>query len=681
MPKRKFGWKRRIAAAVVAIIAIHLLFKYVPLYIETRHRFYPEAWAEADAILRDFVGDAAVDRGIFSIPKSQIGVSHCGAAWVRLDDRPTLVITPEGCAIRHSGSGINEKLQFGAVSRQEAQHVMAVLNYTAAAEVAPSGGFDDVGEDRGFHLRDFYAGPGASEELSADSSAMSVTGVLRRGLAAAYLARPPSGFEGAVDEKRIAAAVAATLDLSMPPEDHFDGRVLRAAVAAAEAHPARALTGPLKRIERMREAAYNPWPKWLWDMGLMETARISRRNRGRLLPHAAGAVKICRSWPGPRREAQLAYLEKTVLTGGRPQAGLISRHPDEFTRMVSEHWRQLEASRIVRYLQYAIRWGDGGRAIAERAVASQDPLLRAHGHLTLFDISGDRAQLAACIEASRMPVQMLGPDAVNDRYHWRNFYCALNRRYAQNGALREIPAFFAECCAGLPAETKNRYIFFDGPSSPVLQMLPALARSGTDEGMAILREIVEIGDGFYRQSLPSNPFSARLPAPLTNNIFAGASDIEEALAAGGPAVREFMLDYLQDKEHGFDGCASRIFIKALALKGDAEALELFENWPGPPQGDRRADPFWSKFWDVGELAARAAIEIRVRRADDVPEFLLSLPPEDRIDAERVAVERLADENTANELQALLADDKYAPIRREILMALARRREIEANQRE
>lgn len=151
---RNMSLRKRLLVAVLAIAAVHASFYYIPRWWLTRPRFDEAAWREAVEILKADVGAAAVEKGLFSIPRIPVSTPYEVVTSATMTARDSTPLLPYGqrqkevwlrlggddCAMLFtkshtgfSGQPVIDSIEACRLGPAEARHVWRVLKYLSTA--------------------------------------------------------------------------------------------------------------------------------------------------------------------------------------------------------------------------------------------------------------------------------------------------------------------------------------------------------------------------------------------------------------------------------------------------------------------------------------------------------------------------------------------------------------------
>ncbi len=692
MKKIRLTLKVRIIIAVVAIAAIHAAFTFIPPWWDARPRFYPDAWAEADSILREEVGNAAVDKGLFFIPKDKVRAPRNLEITLTSNLPPQNDTLSDSCLVCGDTVYLGNAQRLARVSPEKARHVVAVFAYLRNVVAADQGEPPEIDSTSFFYRLKEDSFVRAKD----DDGERTLVAAVRVHSGLRYCERLQNGALPLLDQdEEIGRLAYALLQEVIPPRTSFQESLAETATDLLDESPCLDAVDLLKRMISIQDARDS----------------ASRRDWLRRIP------VIGRLFAGPREDYDIPsadyVLTTTLALGGkspqervdfalnllfgeekpsdelenfRPVCYLVQNWPDAFRERVIKEWPGLTPEDRGGYFRCINQCGTGIEAIAALVVAEDDEHLRAKAGCVLCKTTGESRFLDECI--GLMPLWDKS-DPSKD-FEWTTECESLRDLYKEDRTLKAIPDYFSKAWLSLPQTSKNKDVL---RHLPIESCFTTLTLAGRPDTLSAAVEILDV----YADPPVSSPDTQFCGGVYRyNSIELFSEDTYEMLVeTADPACIDAMLAYLQKDPSCLMGRMREAYTNILAKRGDMRVLPLIEQAvlaAGPvkePEAKATDDIESNAYLYYGGYSSddyqrrsyvnwlyRSAAEVRITNAPDPLAHLLASTEKERTFAAAPAAELLAARFTESELLALLADDTYAPIRMHVFLALCNRRYLD-----
>jgi hypothetical protein len=655
--------RSRIVIAVAAIALIHALFQWVPGYIERRPRFYEEAWTRAIEILKEEVGSAAVENGVFHIPREEISVASIGGAWQRFAGWHFMVL-PGGDALL-----VTPEPRISHISGERAQRLLAVFRYLLLVRVSSMPEIDDENGNAGFTIFDGRRVLSEDDWVDSDSPLP----VRVRANAAERLCRSLAKSDDLTlveEEDETAAALCRAAGHCRRIRNRFEAALLEFAANGLCEYPTAGAVPALAKIKRLVDTLENRsnWLDTLEDVPVIGRFFGWGQSQDWREVDVDDALWACEHLAGRSEAEQLAVYEEELFTkeesAVRP-CRFIREYPDDFTAFALKHWDSLSSDNRSLYFMCARRCGDGGRAVAEKFLDSEDLSDRVNAKCVLFKTTGDLRYLAASLEELRPPDD---PAALSndERYEFQNAIRVLAPLDDEDPVSEEIASCFRDHWRSLSEADLEWDAMRDFGAQNVCT---ALIAAGGRENIEIAMEIVRKEDEktqFYAASRYATWWNPQLWC--TNAL----------LQSKDPLVADAILEYVRGELPQLKRSAWFSLSRVLALKGDERLAALFkEALPrveaGEPQASFRRTGSGTTEYSRSEILKSLIAVVEAVNAEDPVLFLLEVPDEDRELVTNLGGTDLLAAYTEDQILALMAEDRCEPLLSLLYEALLARR--------
>jgi len=335
--------RKRIAAAVIAIAVIHLAFYAGPRWWYGRARVYREAYDEATGIIEEQFGEKAVADGVVSIPDEPVSVPYKGQTlWDNSNWWPALNVFiggPDGdswVVFGREVRGCALEVTAARTSWQRARGIAAVFAYLDRVRV-------ETGEPAS------PGGPDQSPMAIADlTGPVQQTAKMREALR--VVTAPDLEFTGARDV--VVKALGDIVRASLPPRSDADFFRLTRFLARQRELAGKESLESLKRIEALvaRQAARPPVLYRIPFLGKAMKIRDERtaflRSVWEHLPYEIWAIES--GFEARPEEEQTAFLLKMAFPGPSAAPALLPdyaardllerRYPEALANYYAEHY-------------------------------------------------------------------------------------------------------------------------------------------------------------------------------------------------------------------------------------------------------------------------------------------------------------------------------------------------------
>jgi hypothetical protein len=407
-------------------------------------------------------------------------------------------------------------------------------------------------------------------------------------------------------------------------------------------YPGREVEAPLRRIGRI-DAAYKTCsmlarlPVLGELVNRLEMASDVRTDAG----EAAALLTVVEALEnkGPKERFEVA-ARKFLPSYVPPTRGL------DCPQALIEAWPQLDRRGKLWRLRWAYLYLDSP-SLAELAAADSDPIVRCHGELILFQLTGDRAHLARCLASLAESMQAPAQSRQTDQLYTDAIF-RLGAVYIADPQIEEIATGFRASLADSPAPpTAQLALYRRSALADCAMVVPLLTAGGEENTEAVVRFL-------------SSPAGDAAASAASRADVVRRGWVLSALA-GNPDRR--IADLLVDRLHavgGGPGAPTRdLYALALAARGDERLLDFAGSSPA----------------SVASFLARPVMELRLRRAEDLPTEMVAIAEEgsDMQALAGAAVNALVARYSEEELMSLLADEAHVQLRGIIYIALVKRR--------
>ena len=282
-------------ATIAAVTAIHATAYLVPRLWHERARLYPGAYEKAVRILKEEFGDAAVARGVITIPRGRVVAPYRGTVDVSL---MTVVLSPPGesswVVARHFDA-VLPYCTVGRISREKAKGIWVTLSYLGSAEVAGTppvvpATFDlrafepAVFSDRSFQgvARDRRG----CEKVSVANGSIeaAVRGLLQRRLSEDGVAH--EGVVTSRNERDLCEGLKALIEQCLPPRGPADGQCVEVPLEDYTFTQGRGALGYLRAVSKYMSDRPSPFAalqRLPWVGGAIRRWQTARKQSHRRL--------------------------------------------------------------------------------------------------------------------------------------------------------------------------------------------------------------------------------------------------------------------------------------------------------------------------------------------------------------------------------------------------------------
>jgi len=649
---------RRIVAFVAAVVIVHAAFYAGPRWWYSRPRVYPQAYEKAVEALKEVVGPAAVERGVFAIAKEPVWVPYEGRAVVK--GSPSLVVClaapgRDSYLIWDNDSGGSKAAW---ISRAQAEEAWAAFQYLHTATAAFPGmvpsqanvGVNEIGfVDATWYYPAIWT---SAREAAGGTSSIPEDSV--RHFAYRRLAKELSkGHKVAGGNEMLAPALTALVTPCIVPQNDVDKEILDRYIGEYAHTAGRGALGALKKIDsRNRRGMHaldlsNRHPKWkILDDWLTERAH---RMSDLIGPDVAQLIQEVNGVKGRSDEECEEILKKSLQSGrywdwetATAWGTLSDRSPAKLLAVLADNYRPGTAN-IATLPPFA---GPGDRIVK---LIAEDPTNPARGDaaLILFRATHDKryvdtikdAAMAAAyggrwMDAGRAHYVLANvlaahkeyPDAVDLEAFTGTLLQSANPQYVDN--MRFIAGALGDASAGATPVLAN---LLDRPET----IIPASYGAAGD----LIR--------------------AEAAKALGRIASAGAADA--------------LMACLDGSKREANQAVARAAVDALGDVGDVRALPILEKiLDGFGPADTSANSSDTDSQPLTRTVVhRAILMIEVKAAQDPCARFLSLAEADR---SLFSAADLARRFSADQLRMLLPDDRCRDSRVRVYSALAQQLE-------
>ncbi len=668
MKRIRLTIRRRIIIAVLAIAVIHALFRWVPGYVERRPRFYEDAWARAVEVLKEEVGAAAVENGIFQIPRDEISVASYGGVWE--EGEWAFMVLPSGDTFP-CVSGLN----LAHLSPGEAQRLLATFRYLSLVSIPSMAQRDHDSPEECFMVFD------GRRMLREAETYYPYYGLLDERVAANAAARfCRSLAEGGVtlveSQEEKAAALCRTLKYCTRIRNRFEAALLELAAGGLCEEPVREAAPTLAKVKRLVERLENSpdWLDFLQEVPVIGELFSDDDSWYWRQVNVDDALWACENLAGKSHEERLPVYEWAILgeeRGDMRVCPLVKGYPEDFTRLVVKHWDSFSDDERSSYLSCARICGDGGAAIAEKLVESDDLSVRVNACCVLYRATGDRKYVALSLDSVRMPEDF---SAVKDdeRSEISGALRSLAGICGEDPSLEDVHAFLKDVWQRMSeADLKWGVMSYRFEADDICS---ALIAGGGRENIQAAMEIIGKHDPDPGPHEIRRYGTAWSPHLWCEDVLLGSDD---------PYLAEAMLESIRADLPNLEGYTWFPFARVLASKGDERLAALLrEHLPSAESlPDEEAEaPIWDPLSDgevKQETAARALVwVVDCMHAEDAVEFLLALPDNERGLVVALGGPRLLGNLGKEDVCMLMAQERCEPILSLLYDTLLERRNSE-----
>jgi len=593
---RNWSLRKRIFIAVTAIAVIHLAFYVGPRWWYTRPRFYPKGYEKAVSILKEEFGEAAVERGVFSIPKDAVVVPYKGFAKVQDTLSRTefhVYLAGDGAYFYFDGLRGKEWVALAARTTAETgRDAWAELAYlertvirgdiTPDCEIQTYGTYtvfcDRVRLDRGVENGSYDAMERMHEERGVISYAKSE---LRARAVRAILEANSAVFASEAEQRR--EVLRAILGASVPPRSSWDReRILRLAGAYGEI----AGEGDLGTLRRLKSAQFvRPWYWFAYRLPVIGTWLEAKRGLAGYVgvgPMAVaprsdhlmsyvnldGHIWAVEALAGKSSAERLRVLSETAFGSGRPdnltivhEAGkrLAREFPQEYGDLLAGNFRPFyDESKIAADPSW---WAKTiaadeplARLIAAEPYRGAEPSVCA----ALYRMTGDKSYLDRLKDVVRARI---------GRDRSRAAMRALLDAYAKDRSLVDIPEFAREVLGVISLTT-------EGEGRDPLKalwlgtnMIDFMIPADDSRCVEILSELVNEPEKVLEAAFAQSPRGRTLWA-----------EAAKALGRSGlPEARDALMRKAESPGFLDDKTVAACVLRGLAISGEPRALPVLRD--------------------------------------------------------------------------------------------------------
>jgi len=692
-PASRLRRKRAVILAVAACAVACALSCIVPRLWCSRPRFYADAYADATALLKQEFGDAAVSRGVISIPKDAIVVPWRAeaATYSALIDASAFVsVNSRSYLVRHLR---NKAVECARVPRQDARRAYAVLAYIdrvrtdggdALVAALGDGLYFNVGgselSDRSwpwlnakrvvqlppsepFSMRLEPVNP----MLSTSNAPKQISELVCDMARARFIESLDASREGAFSQggKVAFAALDAVMRPAVPPLNKWDRLRLESLENDYLASGGRKALPLLKTI--CAGPPY-PWYTFLARVPVFRSILKFQRPEHRFWPVSSdiyGGIWALEQVDGRSDAEQMSLLAAAAFPNShqaivsarsgpeglgrmrKARALLQQRFPDKWRALLVEKYAALPDANYP-----LISWDDkeyflipanpvpGDETVLQLLAADTSTVARMRAYAQLHALT----HAAACIRA-------LEDAVMSSLNHDPHAACAaidaLAGVYKRDPAAFDMLAFARTVLASITGGREN-----EGQGVSVVNGIEAIAGA---EFVPLLSDVL---------CDPDRVFSP-LCGKDTRHYIQQRAALALAHAPGDVAFKT-LTGYVVRDYPDSDLPVTYDAVSALAMRGDPRAIPALRV-VAARGANKPAFPYDS---DAPAHARRAMISIGVKNAPSPSEAFAVLPPEDRA---IFACRELPYFLSKSDLMTLLADDRTRPNRAAILATLARTR--------
>ena len=643
----RLSLKRRIALAIAAIVAIHAAFYVGPRLWYSWPRFYPQGYAQAVSILRETFGDAAVDKGVVTIPRESIvvpyeGAKYAGCCYLRLEgDSVTLLTT-----------GF-PKARVAHVKGKAARDLWAEWKYLENVRIdTPNTRL--LGGDVRFKLTWYFEidyEPRNDSEREAFNEYLTVCEILERAQFKRVIERPNIAFTE--DPKAVQPVVRALARGGLrvrSPYYYVDVR---------DAYFEHLDKGELAFLKRLDRKAHRKAPGWVATIPAVgDKLRRWYEGQGRCF---CGEIWEFEQLRGKSPAEQVAILSEAALGRGAGNSGLKISRKDAmaiFAKGFPDEWRkfvmakgfvlgpQERCSAIPKHGQ--VKPSD--EEFLRFACKDPERFVRVCARSALYSLTKDAADLDAF---------MAEADPVNPQYTYAHDFVRqllegeLCPMLEEDAAVREVLARTLKLIDS--AWSASCTWSEDNKCDFTFKIFEAVCRSDGDFASAFADELLND---------PQKVLSADVPASRVDKLRMAA------LMDGSKASTEALVAYAWSALacEPAPGAVEQLAC-LFSNRGDRRALPALEALLASEErrADDGSDAEAARFRDYDRRMLReGVIFLKLKSASDPLAYLRSLASEERASVYRYAFEELF---TREEVQGLLVDESLEDFRGEILHAL------------
>jgi len=689
--------KARIVIAAVAIIVVHLSFYTAPRKYASWPRFYPSAHAKAVSILRETFGSEAVDKGLVSILRSRVSIPYEGQAMAvvqySLGAETIYVSLSSGCHVVFLGEGA-DRASAARLPAAEAREIAATLAYLMSARTDADCSFGDLSYQRAARFRlagrkwlGLPRGSGRGNGLSGvNADSPSLSEMARTPLVSRFVdkLRKSPALILSTDSAVLTPALRAAIEVSLPPRDALDEQTLNNLVRDYARAAGKDALPLLKRIETLRSSEHSTLFEALRALG-----RVFMKGTGDSetadLPDVSleiWAIETLEGKPDDERLEILTSIAFPMSPSAKQKAprGPYSgspEHEDFAAGYLAEKWPDKWKDLLVANYQFTgdkgeflpprggARAGDARyiRLVAEDMAAPD----RVWALAVLYDERKDEKTLAQVKELVKTEAAV-HPDAAGMALG------ILFDAYARDRSVGDVPKLAREMLAGIkaPVATSSSAPLGATTGASPPQNAPAQASWGDLSNLA--DKIVDLmASSADEKSLGTlsdlvlDPENILSPGFAADKELALRESAARALCWVSPSMtRSVFLKFLSatDPAKSLESDLALVALEALADTGLPEDVGFLNGLP--PRLETADETGLEESNVFGASVAAAVAMIEARAATDRVEYFRSADASAREPLEAWHLVRLF---SADQLRALLADEKCADVRGRIIAAL------------
>jgi len=667
---------RRIVAFAAAVVIVHVAFYAGPRWWYSRPRFYPEAHEKAVGALEGVVGPAAVERGVFTIPRQPVVAPYRGCATAfgtggihflyigaPRDDSFVIDVVDEGYGLY--------TIAAARLSWEKARSAWGTLQYLCRVEPAFNGmvtGWRHLAYDMGaFSYETWFTTrvtTGFDEPWLRGEPGAAATSFVRasaRQLACGAIMREMREYNTSqIDNKALLRAVADIIHKSLGATswDTFGNTSLGCLVEPYADMAGRDALPLLREIDswRTREANARRLAQWFNWAPFLKSYLEDRAQwfSDRQPPDVADETRMVTALGGKSTDEQLAELVKIATspsaTGWKypfnAQRLLVNRWPEAWKTYLADNYASLspDVRRMVPELESSDRLA--------RLVADDAENL-AQAYMTGILCKDDPKELITRLE--KIATAQLDRAAALKSNNGRTI-----------NDLRRITRTLFDGCKEEPAASEARELVLRliKHATPEAwadwtadEMVVGATESDSASATAALADILNSPDrAFALECMALRAVQLRAKAVVA----LGRRDQQ--------AARGALLAYLRGSHPREEEKVTSAVVDAVGDSGDDRALPILEEMLArcPTAGSDTDETVAGPSGVSARALRRAIIAIRVANAADRVGSFASL---DAKDQRLIRAESLAWRFNTNELRALLADDRCREARAAIYNAL------------
>jgi len=638
--------KKRVLIAVIAIAVIHALFVFVPRWWATRPRFDEAAWREAVEILKADVGAAAVEKGTFGIPRIKVKPPYRKV--VEIGKHLCMLVDGAGASLVYVGTARGESESSGRVERLTAKigrkkvdGILGALEYTRRINVLSNPEY-----------RAFLPVP-----LSRYLGWRYEEAIVRRAL-------EDNEIKWSDDKAEFMRMLLVSFRRCIVPSTNDEvnwAGVAAGEIAANDLDGVAVVAKALGRVELAQRIAKSKFaPGFL----KRETRLYSLDRTAAELSHyvdMAGTIAGKTEEERVKKAAESAF--DTVLDPKRRYYArdfLVERRPEEFVELYLAKQDALPTSERVFLLTFYDSYFGADRRVAEAGTSDPSPVIRSMAHLQMYKMTKDMADIEKLKELLLIPENQGGAAGVAARM--------LCLAYTKFDGPREIPDFLEEHFEAAPWSAVEA---------------AKVRGSAKDLDLLVLMTV-----DAARTRFVSDKEDALLLRELAARRLRGISRED---------VIERLIGYASGETPEEELGVKMEVIGVLGASGSSKALSFLDGFRrkeeegargnrGQAPANRRYEGYAHEYTPMAQVARRAHVEAAARCSASPVDFLSNLSEEymailAEIDSARLpnperkdkVAEILADSYTVEQLQGMLADEKYGGLFGHIYAAIEEKR--------